>query len=52
MDYNIKYIFKLDIIIKYYNIIVAHNIIIKYDKLYYTYINFLNKTILKYLLYV
>ena len=29
----------------------TYNIIIKYDKLYYKYINFLNKTILKYLLY-
>ena len=29
----------------------VYNIIMKYDKLYYTYINFLNKITLKYLLY-
>ena len=29
----------------------AYNIIIKYDKSYYTYIKFFNKTTLKYLLY-
>ena len=31
--------------------ISTYNIIIKYNKLYYTYINLLNKIILKYLLY-
>ena len=31
--------------------ISTYNIIIKYDKLCYTYINLLNKTILKYLSY-
>ena len=31
--------------------IYAYDIIIKYDKSYYTYIKFFNKTTLKYLLY-
>ena len=39
--YTYKFIFFID----------AYNIIIKYDKLYHTNINFLNKTTLKYLLY-
>ena len=30
---------------------VAYNIVVKYDKLYHTYIIFLNKTTLKYLVY-
>ena len=34
-----------------YFFINLYNVIMKYDKLYYTYINFLNKTTLKYLLY-
>ena len=34
-----------------YIFINTYNIIIKYDKLYDTYINFLNKTTLKYLVY-
>ena len=36
---------------KIYIIIDAYDIIIKYNKSYYTYIKFFNKTILKYLLY-
>ena len=32
---------------KFIFFIDAYNIIMKYDKLYYTYINFLNKTTLK-----
>ena len=40
------YIYKIHIFF-----INAYNMIIKYDKLYHTCINFLNKTILKYLLY-
>ena len=36
-----KFIFFIDI----------YNVIMKYDKLHYTYINFLNKITLKYLLY-
>ena len=36
---------------KFIFFIVAYNIIMKYDKLYHTYINLLNKTNLKYLLY-
>ena len=36
---------------KFIFFIVAYNIIMKYDKLYYTNINFLHKTTSKYLLY-
>ena len=39
------YIYKIHIFINVYDIII------KYDKLYYTYIKFFNKTTLKYLLY-
>ena len=39
--YTYKFLFFID----------AYDILIKYDKLYHTYIKFLNKTILKYLLY-
>ena len=39
------YTYKIHIFIDVYDIII------KYDQLYYTYIKFFNKTILKYLLY-
>ena len=39
------YIYKIHIFINVYDIII------KYDKSYYTYIKFFNKTTLKYLLY-